>query len=297
MRVSTSILLSVFVIFSLHSTLALAGSTAASSVVTKNTVRNTGAVAKNSRSETTIDSDRPTKAPFKTGATLYWQLQGPIPSTLNASVIGIDLEDNEFSGLIQQLQRKGKSVICYLSAGSYEDWRSDSRQFKPSDLGFPLGNWPGEYHLDIRSDNVRQIMRSRIDRAAMAGCDAIEPDNTDIYQYNNGFGLSEKDQIDYLLFLADYAHSQGLSIGLKNTVDLISSANLAEVFDWSLNESCYAYNECDALKPFTDRNKAVFIAMYSTKHKSDLCDSAKRNRFHLAFYNQALDGTNYSTCD
>lgn len=236
---------------------------------------------------------------FSAGSTLYWQLQGEVSLKHTTDVYGIDMEDHERSGLVQKLQSQNKLILCYISAGSYEAWRSDKNEFDLSaDIGNPLGDWPGEYYLNINSENVRRIMRSRIDRAFDAGCNAIEPDNTDAYQADNGLGISAADQVDYLKFLADYAHSKDLLIALKNTVDLIESANLAQTFDFTLNESCYVYNECDALTPFVDAGKAVFIAMYEQYEKDARCADAKQKGFHMAFYgtDHALDGRVYETC-
>ena len=241
----------------------------------------------------------PTNTKPQPGSTLYWQLQGNIYLDHPVETYGIDLEDNEFNGVIQSLHNRGKTVICYISAGSYEAWRSDSGKFNfNTDIGNQLGDWPGEYYLNIKSDNVRAIMRSRIDRAVTAGCDALEPDNTDAYQANNGLGLSAQDQIDYLLFLANYARSKNLSIGLKNTVDLMTNSNLINAFDWTLNESCYDYNECDKLKPFIDSGKSVYIAMYGTQSMSARCADAASKGFNLSFYgnDQRLDGSVYYTC-
>lgn len=247
-----------------------------------------------------INDNATSQASFTPGSSHYWQLQGGISTTRSANVYGIDLEDNEHTGLIDQLKAQGKLVVCYISAGTYEQWRSDASSFdQNNDLGSPMGNWPGEFFLNIKSDNVRRIMRSRIDRAVAANCDALEPDNTDAYQANNGLGLTAQDQVDYLKFLADYAHSKGLQIALKNTVDLIASANLASIFDFTLNESCYTYNECNALKPFIDSNKAVYIAIYGTQSKTSQCRDAASNRFQLSFYSSdyLLDGSFYDTCN
>lgn len=236
---------------------------------------------------------------FSVRSSLYWQLQGDIPLDKSVDVYGIDLEDNESNGLIPTLQAQNKLVLCYISAGSYEEWRSDKNEFDLElDVGNPLGDWPGEYYLDVRSENVRRIMRSRIDRAVAAGCDGLEPDNTDAYQASNGLGITAVDQVDYLLFLADYAHSKGLAIALKNTVDLIDSANLAQLFDFTLNESCYVYNECDTLKSFVDEGKAVFIAMYGKNDANAHCSDAQAKGFNLVFYGSdyALDGSVYQTC-
>lgn len=234
-----------------------------------------------------------------TNSTFYWQLQGNVRTHHKVDVYNIDLEDNENNGVITKLKNSGKTVVCYMSAGSYEEWRSDKRRFnKTRDLGNPLGSWPGEYYLNIKSSNVRNIMKSRINRAAAAGCDGIEPDNVDAYQASNGLGITAQDQIDYLLFLANYAHSKGLSIGLKNSVGLIKKGKLEKVFDWALNESCYTYNECDLLKPFVAQGKAVFIAMYGKKSVSSRCANARARKFHLSFHgtDYKLDGWPYEAC-
>ena len=56
------------------------------------------------------------------------------------------------------LRAQGAAPVCYFSAGTFEDWRSDAGQFLPSDKGQAMGDWPGEWWLNIRSDNVRAIM-------------------------------------------------------------------------------------------------------------------------------------------
>jgi endo-alpha-1,4-polygalactosaminidase (GH114 family) len=63
-----------------------------------------------------------------TGTTWQWQLQNNQDDELNLSY-SVDLYDLDLfdtpSKTIQQLQAEGHKVICYFSAGSYEDWRSD----------------------------------------------------------------------------------------------------------------------------------------------------------------------------
>jgi hypothetical protein len=51
-------------------------------------------------------------------------------------------------------------VICYFSAGSYEDWRTDANQLDSGDLGYTLDGWPDERWLDIRSDSILVIMQN-----------------------------------------------------------------------------------------------------------------------------------------
>lgn len=101
-------------------------------------------------------------------------------TTPDVSIFDIDLFDTP-SATIQQLHSLGKKVICYFSAGSYEDWRSDAKDFKNEDLGKPLDGWPGEKWCKLGSDNFRAIMKKRIEMAKEKGCDGIDPDNVDGY--------------------------------------------------------------------------------------------------------------------
>lgn len=200
-----------------------------------------------------------------------WQLQGTINTTYNVEIYDIDLFDSS-AALIAQLQATGKRVICYFSGGSYENWRSDAGSFNASDLGNTLDGWPGERWLDIRSDNVKTIMRARLDLAVSKGCDGIEPDNMDGYTNNSGFPLTAADQLAYNSFMANEAHQRDLSVGLKNDLDQVSE--LVDYFDFAVNEQCHEYAECDLLAPFIAANKAVLNAEYQSVY---VTDSAARN--------------------
>jgi hypothetical protein len=101
-------------------------------------------------------------------------------TTPDVSIFDIDLFDTPTS-TITRLHELGKKVICYFSAGSYENWRPDADQFKPEDLGKDLDGWPGEKWLDLGSGNVRGIMEKRIKMASEKGCDGVDPDNVDGY--------------------------------------------------------------------------------------------------------------------
>ena len=156
-------------------------------------------------SNTTLDSAVP---PVKNGnwykpsvsATWQWQLAGTVTTTYPVEIYDIDLFDASLS-LIQQLQASGHKVICYFSAGSYENWRTDAGLFDAADLGNTLAGWPGERWLDVRSANVHEIMKSRLDLARQKGCDGVEPDNMDGYTNNSGFSLSANDQLAYNRFI------------------------------------------------------------------------------------------------
>lgn len=110
-------------------------------------------------------------------------------------------------------------------------------------------NRPGERWLDIRRiDLLGPIMGARMDLAKTKGCDGLEPDNVDAYENDSGFKLTDSNQIAYNTWLAQQAHSRDLSVGLKNDVDQVKE--LVDHFDWTLNEQCWQYNECDTLEPF-----------------------------------------------
>jgi hypothetical protein len=186
------------------------------------------------------------------------------------------------------LHAAGRKVICYFSAGSYEDWRSDAKQFPAAALGNALDGWPGENWLDTRSAAVRTIMQARMDLAVSKGCDAVDPDNVDGYTNNPGFPLTAATQLDYNTFLATAAHARGLAIGLKNDLDQVKS--LVGSYDFSINEQCQQYKECDLLKPFVSANKPVFEIEYSGS-TSTICATANANNFDAVIKTLALDAT------
>lgn len=231
-------------------------------------------------------------AQFTPGVSWYWQLSGTVKTNMSAKIYDIDLWDNS-AELFARLKQQGRIVVCYFSAGSYENWRPDAAKFPSSVLGRALDGWPGERWLNIRATAVRDIMKARMDMARAKGCDALEPDNIDGYSNNNGLGLTAADQINYNKFLAREAHTRGMFIALKNSTDLVGS--LVNDFDFAVVEQCYQYNECAAYKPFVTRNKAVLIAEYQT-YSSARCADARRNGFSLAYFSLNLDGSKFRPC-
>ncbi len=192
--------------------------------------------------------------------TWQWQLTGNVDQSFNVQAYDIDLFDNS-AATITSLHSAGRKVICYISAGTYENWRPDASSFPAGVKGSENG-WPGENWLDVRQVGILgTIMGARMDLAVQKGCDAIEPDNIDGYSNSTGFPLTANDQIVYNRLLATMAHTRGLSVGLKNDVNQVAS--LVGDFDWALNEQCNQHNECNTLVPFVNANKAVFNTEYS----------------------------------
>jgi hypothetical protein len=180
-------------------------------------------------------------------------------TSTNVSVYDIDLFTNS-AATIKDLHAKNRSVICYFSAGSYENFRPDSSKFQKSDYANGLDGWPGEYWLNTNSSNVRSIMTTRLDMAVAKGCDGVDPDNVDGYDNNSGFDLTPADGINYMTFLAIEAHSRGLAIGLKNAGKIVNAT--LDMMQWQVNEQCTQYNECSNFRPFIDANKPVFHIEY-----------------------------------
>ncbi|MFH1802322.1 MAG: endo alpha-1,4 polygalactosaminidase [archaeon] len=192
-----------------------------------------------------------------TGNVPSWHIQfNPTPESPAADVQywNLDLFDVP-NYTMQELKSQGVFVMCYFSAGSWEDWRPDADEFPQECLGNNNG-WPGEKWLDTRCPEVRQIMVDRMDLGIEKGCEGFDPDNMDAYGNNPGFPLTEEDAIDYYNFLADYAHNQSKKIGLKNALLIIP--DVLGNLDWEVNEQCYQYNECNLLLPVLNAGKPVF---------------------------------------
>lgn len=231
--------------------------------------------------------------------TWQWQLSGTVNTSYNVEIYDIDLFDASTT-LIQNLHTSGKKVICYFSAGSYENWRTDAAQFQAADLGNTLDGWAGERWLDIRSINVHAIMKSRLDLAVQKGCDGVEPDNVDGYTNNPGFPITAADQLAYNRLIANEAHIRGLAVGLKNDLDQIT--DLVSYYDFAVNEQCFQYNECAALQPFISAGKPVFSAEYNQTYVNDsaarnaMCAESIRLSFSTLVLPLALDGSYRDSC-
>jgi hypothetical protein len=141
-------------------------------------------------------------------------------------------------------------LVCYLSAGSWEDWRPDAKSFPRTAIGEPLRGWPGERWLDVMDAEVRDALVARLDLAAHKGCDAVDPDNVDGWTTQTGFPITPDEEADYLRFLADAAHTRGLAFGLKN--DPTQLDDLLPWLDFAVVEACGRYDECYLWKPLAD---------------------------------------------
>jgi hypothetical protein len=221
------------------------------------------------------------------GLSWQWQLSGRIDKSFDVDVYGVDAVETPVA-TVDKLHDDGSRVVCYISAGSWENWRPDAEDFREAVKGRPLDGWPGEKWLDVRQvEKLRPIMGRRMDVCKKKGFDAIEPDNIDGYANRSGFPLTPGNQLTYNRMLAEEAHERGLAIALKN--DTAQVRKLVDGFDFAVVEECFTYNECPEYSSFVDAGKAVFVAEYNTRKAATKCAKADRLGFALIFKRLKLD--------
>jgi hypothetical protein len=222
--------------------------------------------------------------------TWQWHLtELPVDQSFDVDMYDIELFDNDAS-VVDALHAQGRIVICYISVGSWEDWRPDKDQFPPEVIGKNYQGWEGEKWLDIRRiELLAPVMRARFDQCKAKGFDGIEPDNIDGYTNDTGFPLTYEDQLAYNIWLANEAHARGLSIGMKN--DGGQAADLLPYFDWALTEDCFDQGWCEELIPFIEAGKPVFAAEYTDTGITldEFCPLAKTMKFSAILKNRELD--------
>jgi pectate lyase len=256
----------------------------------------------NTADSTTLDAN---VSPVTTGnwyrpgvdTTWTWQLQGTLNTDYGVDVYDVDLFDTT-AAEITSLQANGRRVLCYFSAGSFENWRDDAVDFEAADLGNTLNGYTDERWLDIRSGNVYSIMLARLDLALSKGCDGVEPDNVTGYQADSGFTLSANDQLAFNRNLFNAAHERGLAVALKNDLDQISE--LIDYVDLMVNEQCHEYSECHLLQPFIYAAKPVFNAEYLASYQSNpnsVCTATLEAGIHTLVLSVDLDDSFNFNCD
>jgi hypothetical protein len=218
------------------------------------------------------------------GTTWQWQIVGKIGELQDVQMYDVDLEEavptartvevpgigaaiwprGANAGIIERLHSRGIVAICYLDSGAFESYRPDANLFPASVIGNSTG-WQGERWLDIRRSawkSFAPIMWARFRLAREIGCDGIEPDQNNPLGNHSGFPVDRAVEASWYLEVAAMAHELGLSVGMKNGVEVISPM-LVRSFDWSLNEECFYYHECDLERPFIEAGKAVFNTEYT----------------------------------
>jgi len=225
----------------------------------------------------------------KTGLTWQWQIGDlDIDTSIDADVYDIDLYVDQ--SILDELHSKGRKVICYISVGSWEDWRPDKDKFPADVLGKEYEGWKGEKWLDIRQINkLAPIMLARLDLCKAKKFDALEPDNMEIYTNDTGFPLTYEDQLKYALWLGDEAHKRGLAIGQKNASNQV--ADLVNVYDFAITEDYFYYNEAESMLPYIKAGKPVFAAEYTDLPGdfAEFCKQSEQLSFSTILKKRGLD--------
>ena len=223
------------------------------------------------------------------GTSWQWQIVGRVDRSLDVQMYDIDLFEARprqlNGGVIDRLHADGRVVICYLDTGAWESYRPDADQFPRSVIGNATyasdgRRWKGERWLDIRPrswDRFAPIIWARLDLAVALGCDGVEPDQNNPWGNRPGFPITLHHQKLWYLEVAAQAHARGLSVGMKNGVEVVDADTVA-AFDWALNEECFQYHECGVYSRFVDAGKAVFNVEYVGAMRS-YCAKASEQQF------------------
>jgi hypothetical protein len=191
-----------------------------------------------------------------------WQLDSPPRAPfLHVGMYDVDAVDTP-AATVRALHAQGTFVVCYVSAGTWENWRPDARRYPRRVLGLPVAGWPGERWVDVRAYRgaLGRILARRLDRCARKGFDGVEPDNVDGYANRTGFALRARDQLRFNRWLARQTHRRGLAVLLKN--DAEQARVLEPRFDGALVEQCVQYRECFRYRAFARAGKPVFAVEY-----------------------------------
>ena len=239
-----------------------------------------------------IAADQPPHWTPPAQLTWYWQLQGKVSN--NQPVAAYDIDGFETSAeQVTALQALGKHVICYIDAGTAENFRPDYKSFPASVLGKGNG-WPGEKWIDIRQLGVVEpIMARRFEMCREKGFDAVEPDNIEAFENNGGFPITPADQLTYNEWVAEEVHSLGMAVLQKN--DPQQTPELEGYFDGALTEQCNQYRECEAFAPYIAAGKPVLNAEYHLAPKK-FCTADESRGFMGARFALALKGKKFQPC-
>ena len=234
-----------------------------------------------------------------------WVLSS-VPKAPYRNVAMYDVDGfNASASDVTAMHAAGIKVVCYVSAGTYENWRPDASQFPKALLGKKVSGWPGEQWLDVRDVQhsgsvLRSIMDARLDMCHQKGFDAVELDNVDGYTNSTGFPLKAADQLYYDSTLANDSHTRGMSVLQKNDNEQIPS--LLAYFDGALNEQCNEYSECTTaqnggygLDQYVAAGKPVFQAEYNLS-TSQFCPADNANNFNGVKFNINLDDSDFEPC-
>jgi len=215
---------------------------------------------------------------------------------------GAPVVDRTIESSVAAVHAAGAHAICYVDAGTAEDWRSDYHEFDPAEVGRNLPGWPGEKFINAsdwsstvpsRYKPLETIMADRVALCREEGFDGVEMDNVDAYTYGKlgGFTLSMAQEEKYLDELIALVHNAGMAFFLKNEINgdgLL--ATMAPRVDGEIDEQCWQYNECGALRPFVIEGKPILEVEYRSFPEQALCAKARAFPMATIHTDVELDG-------
>ncbi|MBV9264505.1 MAG: endo alpha-1,4 polygalactosaminidase [Candidatus Eremiobacteraeota bacterium] len=220
-----------------------------------------------------LTASRPQGAPayrWVPSADASYQIQytGKLDMRVAAQIYDLDGFDTPPS-VVSKLHALKRRAICYVDAGTWENWRPDAKDFPKKLLGEPVSHWPGERWLDVRQTAILEpIMSKRLDLCKQKGFDGVDPDNIDGYTNDTGFSISGAQQLAYDLWLASAAHARGLAVAQKN--DNGQVAQLSKAFDFAVVEQCYAQGWCKQFALYTKSGRLVVDVEYGLSEQTFL---------------------------
>lgn len=146
-------------------------------------------------------------------------------------------------------------------------WDEDFDSFAGYTYG-GIGDWEGEYYVDVSAQRVVDLMIARIQKGIAGGCDGFDPDNIDAFSQ----GLTSKDgktklnesaYVAYLGKLAKPVHAAGKLLGQKNAGELTEDLLGGGITDFAVLENCLQWDFCaDFESAYSEQGKAVLQIEY-----------------------------------
>jgi len=163
--------------------------------------------------------------------------------------------------MVNKYKQQGYKVAGYISAGSWEDWRTDKSSFPASVFGASYDGWEGEtWFLVSKWKELIPGMTKRMNKLKEKGFQLVEFDNT---EFETG---SKSDMVDYALELAKIAKSNSLLPLYKNGAELIDQdSRIKDAFSGFIVEEAFKYDETNT---FASINKPTWFFEYESVDKS-----------------------------
>lgn len=165
---------------------------------------------------------------------------------------------------VQALRSAGRIVSAYFSSGTTEPYERPDVLGLPTEVfddltdeGSAVDRW-----LNISHEAVRNLMRTRVNRAKAIGAEAIVFDFPMSVGESNKFRFTSPVIDEYMRFLTDTAHAANISCGV---CDLDTDITLAaQLFDFAFVTQCVSDGDCLKHQDFVTAGKAVFNVEYRT---------------------------------